>query len=292
MQTLMLMAAAIQWNKVGMVLGIVAGLAIVFSILILIVTKVCNIHEDEKVTAILEHLAGANCGGCGCSGCAGFAQALASGKACLGDCNVTSKEEKAIIAQIAGLPLDDSEPTVAVVQCHGGANAVDKFEYCGNSGCVQMKALMGGSKLCSTACLGGGTCAAACPIGAIRVKDGIASVDMSICTSCGACIQKCPQSLITRIPVSAKVYVACSNKCRGKDVMNACKVGCIGCGLCAKSCPQGAITMVDNLPVIDYKKCDGCKTCVAKCPRKCILEHTAPALPSKKSPKQLPAAKE
>ncbi|MBQ9734821.1 MAG: 4Fe-4S binding protein, partial [Clostridia bacterium] len=58
----------------------------------------------------------------------------------------------------------------------------------------------------------------------------------------------------------------------GKDVINACTVGCIGCGLCAKNCPENAITMVDNLPVIDYDKCSGCKTCVAKCPRKCIKE--------------------
>ena len=54
--------------------------------------------------------------------------------------------------------------------------------------------------------------------------------------------------------------------------MNACKVGCIGCGLCAKNCPQGAITMENNLPVINYDKCNGCKTCVTKCPRKCIKE--------------------
>ena len=268
--------SAIRWGKVGMVLGIVAALAIVFAILILVVTKVCRIQEDEKVTAILEHLAGANCGGCGCSGCAGFAQALASGKACLGDCAVTSKEEKAVIAQIAGLPVDDSEPTVAVVRCAGGENANDKFDYCGNDSCLMRQSVMGGAKACSAACLGGGSCTLACPQGAIRVRDGVASVDKSICTSCGACIHKCPRALIERIPVSAPGYVACSNRCRAKDVMNACKVGCIGCGLCARNCPNGAITMQDNLPVIDYAKCDGCKTCVAKCPRKIIREHNAP----------------
>ena len=82
----LLISAAIQWNKVGLVLGIIAGLAIVFAVLILIVTKVCHIEEDEKVVQILEHLAGANCGGCGHSGCEGFAKCLACGKASLNDC--------------------------------------------------------------------------------------------------------------------------------------------------------------------------------------------------------------
>ena len=103
-------------------------------------------------------------------------------------------------------------------------------------------------------------------------EDKVAYVDKEICTSCGACIKKCPKMCIERIPASAPVYVACNSKCRGKEVMAQCQNGCIGCGLCAKNCTQKAITMVDNLPVIDYNLCTGCKTCVSKCPRKCIKE--------------------
>ena len=98
-----------------------------------------------------------------------------------------------------------------------------------------------------------------------------------------ATMAKWPKGIIDRIPSSAPVYVACSSECKGKDVMNVCKVGCIACGICEKSCPHGAITMNGNLPVIDYSKCTGCLTCVAKCPRKIIISRKVVA-------KETPAA--
>ena len=267
----MMLCATVNWINVGIVLGIIALLAIVFAILILVVTKVCHIKEDEKVVKILENLAGANCGGCGHTGCEGYAKCLAKGEGNLSDCKVTSDEAKAIIAKIAGIPFEAEEPTVAVVKCNGGINASDKYLYMGNEGCVNRTVYHDGNKVCKTACLGGGTCESVCPINAIKVMEvGVAKVQREICTSCGACIRSCPKNCIDRIPASAKIYVACSTHCKGKETMSFCKVGCIGCGLCAKKCPNGAITMVDNLPVIDYKKCDGCYTCIEKCPRHII----------------------
>lgn len=273
------------WISVGIVAGIFAGSALLIGILILVVGKVFKVDVDEKVTKILENLAGANCGGCGCSGCSGFANKLASGQGDLADCHVTSPEKKAEIAALLGIELKDEERTVAVVKCHGGAeNCGERFEYKGNPTCAACASLLGGNKLCSYACLGCGDCKNVCPESAITVEGKLAHVDPDRCVSCGACISACPKHIIERIPASAPVYVACSSKCKGKEVMSSCKVGCIGCGLCAKNCPHGAITMVDNLPVFDYSKCTGCLTCVAKCPRKIILTRDVKKAQTEQTP--------
>ena len=76
------------------VIGIAAGLSLIFALLILLVSKFCAVKEDERVAKVLEHLAGANCGGCGYAGCEGFAKALAEGKAPLSGCGPTSNAEK------------------------------------------------------------------------------------------------------------------------------------------------------------------------------------------------------
>ncbi|MGN1373110.1 MAG: RnfABCDGE type electron transport complex subunit B [Candidatus Coproplasma sp.] len=261
------------WITLAIVAGIFVGSALLIGALILIVGKVFKVDVDEKVTKIMENLAGANCGGCGCSGCAGFADKLAKGEGDLSACHVTSPEKKAEIAKLLGIELSEEERTVAVVKCNGGSNSVDAFVYSGNPTCAGCASLLGGNKVCKTACLGCGDCAGVCPEGAIKITDRLSSVDPDACVSCGACIEACPKKIIERIPASAPVYVACSSKCKGKDVMNSCKVGCIGCTMCAKKCPHGAIKMVDNLPVFDYTKCTGCKTCVAACPRHIIIDR-------------------
>lgn len=262
------------WITVGIVAAIFAGSALLIGALILVVGKVFKVNVDEKITKILENLAGANCGGCGCSGCSGFADKLAKGSACLSDCHVTSPEKKAEIAKLLGIELKDEERTVAVVHCNGGIeNCADKFVYKGNPTCAANNSLLGGNKACSYACLGCGDCKAVCPENAIEVTGRLSKVDPDRCISCGACIAACPKDIIDRISATAPVYVACSSKCRGKDVTSVCKVGCIACGICAKSCPHGAITMKDNLPEIDYTKCTGCLTCVEKCPRHIIISR-------------------
>lgn len=265
-----LLLASIDWSVFGLVLGIVAVIAIVFGVLIAIVSKLCAVKEDERISKVSEHLAGANCGGCGYAGCSDYAKALVEGTATLNNCNATSSEEKSEIAKILGIEFGGSEPMMAVVKCAGGINAGDKYVYSGAEGCVMQANLMNGKKICSEGCLGEGTCKTACKYSAIECTDGVAKVDESLCEGCGACVRICPKRLIELIPKRAKVYVACSTKCVGKTAISNCKVSCIGCGLCAKNCPENAIVMKDGLPVINYDKCTGCLTCVSKCPRKSI----------------------
>ena len=263
---------AVNWGTVGIVAAIVAVIAVIFGALIVFISKLCTVKEDEKAKAVSEKLAGANCGGCGYAGCSDFAKALSEGKADISCCGVTAKESKAEIAAILGIPYSSEEEKFAVVHCNGGDDCKNKFNYVGNTDCAIQGGFSGGRKACSFGCLGGGTCKTNCAYGAIKIENDRARTEKALCEACGACVKACPKKIIGFIPKSAKVYVACSSLCRGKEVMDACKNGCIGCGLCAKNCPENAIEMVNNLPVIDYSKCSGCKTCAGKCPRKCIKE--------------------
>ena len=65
---------------------------------------------------------------------------------------------------------------------------------------------------------------------------------------CAECADVCPKKLIDLIPESAlsKSVVECSSQAKGKEVKDACEVGCIGCGVCKKQCEAGAIEIVNN----------------------------------------------
>lgn len=257
-----------QFILPAIIVTLVAGiLAFVLSFL----GKKLKVEHDERIDKVKDNLAGVNCGGCGYAGCSAFAEALVKGETTLDKCKATGVEQKQEIATLLNVDVGDTEPTVAVVHCMGGDNCNTKYRYEGYYSCESEELLVGGNKSCESGCLGLGTCASACPYHAVSIKDGVSVIDYKKCRSCGGCIVKCPKLLIERIPLSAKVYVACSSHCKGKDVMGACKKGCIGCGKCARICPHGAIEMIDNLPHINYKKCTGCGTCKDGCPRKCIL---------------------
>lgn len=231
-----------------------------------------TVVRDPKIEETLKLLSGANCGGCGYPGCSAYAQALAEGKADLSACNPTSKANKDSIAVLLGL-ASSGEETVAVVHCSGGNKCKDKYQYQGYGDCKSAQLLADGVKACAVGCMELGTCASSCKYNAISLKqtDGYAFVDHDKCTSCGACLSACPKKLLSRIPKSAKVYLACSNSCSGKDVAAICKAGCISCGKCEKSCNFDAVKLVAGLPVFDYTKCTACMACAKVCPRRVIF---------------------
>ncbi|MCH5163244.1 MAG: RnfABCDGE type electron transport complex subunit B [Clostridiales bacterium] len=252
---------------------IVAALAGIFAFCLSFLGDKLAVDRDARIDDIERNLAGANCGGCGYPGCAQFAEALFRGETELSRCNPTPPENKKNIAEILGMGAFESEQTVAVVHCAGGNRAADKYSYQGFGDCRTAEIIAGGSKACEYGCMGLCTCVHSCRNQSVSIcKDtGVSVVDRENCTSCGACVAACPKKIIGRIPKTARLYIACSNLTKGKEVVNVCKVGCIACGKCEKGCPKGAITLADNLAAIDYNKCIGCMKCAADCPRGCIL---------------------
>ena len=58
---------------------------------------------------------------------------------------------------------------------------------------------------CSVGCIGCKICEKACKFEAIKVIDGVAVIDYSLCKNCGLCAQKCPKNVITgKRPVQPK----------------------------------------------------------------------------------------
>lgn len=254
---------------VFLILGVVIGL------LLAVASKVFHVERDERIDKIIEALPGANCGGCGYAGCSALAESVVKGEAKCNACTVGGNEVAKKVAAVMGVEAESAERMRAQVMCSGtSACSHRKVEYRGVSDCRAAAALGGGDKLCPNGCIGLGTCVAACPFGAIEVKDGVAAVDYAKCRGCGVCVAACPKGIIELIPFDSRHWVGCKSVAEGASTRKVCDVGCIGCGICAKNCPAGAITVENHVAKIDYTKCTGCDTCVSKCPRKIIWQAT------------------
>lgn len=247
-------------------LGIFAGLGLGLA------SKVFAVEVDPKVPLIRDALPGANCGGCGYAGCDAYAKAVAAGEISIDACPVGGSQTVEALSGIMGVEAETKEKEVAFVMCHGTCDkAKEQYIYEGIHDCLEAANIPGaGSKSCRYGCLGLGTCERACPFGAIDIVDGIAVINEEKCTSCGKCVVACPKALIELVPVNKRVRVMCHSEDKGKEVKQACEVGCIGCRMCTKVCEPGAITVTNNIAHIDYSKCTQCGNCVEKCPTNAI----------------------
>jgi len=260
----------------------VAGLAIlgilgaIFAWVLALAQKFWAVHDDARIERAEQLLGGANCGVCGFASCHLFAETLISGKAGNSTCPVISNSAKKELDSIFGTNTEVIAKPVAVIACGGSTNVASSIaEYQGINDCKAASLIMSGSKECEYGCLGLGTCISSCPFGALTMgKDGLPVVDEEKCTGCGICIDACPRGIIKLIDNRRQqVYVACNSPLKGKEVLQACKVGCYTCGVCAspKISPAGAVRYENNLPVIDVESSGKLEMAVRKCPTKCLI---------------------
>ena len=102
------------------------------------------------------------------------------------------------IADIMGMKSEKVEEKKAVILCSGEEGvAADKYNYVGENDCIVASKLQGGgAKDCSYGCLGYGSCIKVCRNNAIKIINGIASVDEEKCGGCGECVTVCPKKVI------------------------------------------------------------------------------------------------
>ncbi len=176
----------------------IGGLGLASALGLGIAARIFAVEVDPLVEAIEEALPGANCGGCGFAGCSSCAVAIASGKAAANVCVGGGPEVGEAIAAILGVEISFREPQIALPDCtYGTDRAALKYVYDGVQDCKAAALLAGGAKECEIGCLGLGTCAAACPFGAITIgEDHLPKIDPLLCTGCGTCERSCPKNII------------------------------------------------------------------------------------------------
>lgn len=251
---------------------VVSAIGLGAGVVLVIAAKILYVPVDETVIKIRNVLPGANCGACGFAGCDDYAGRLAGDKTiattlCTPGGGAVANE----ISDILGVECGEIIPRKAFVACAGKKDvAQEKMEYVGPKSCAACNLYFKGKKSCTFGCIGFGDCAKVCNFGALKIVDGVAQVDQSLCTGCGACENVCPPKVIHIVPKKNKVYVACSSCDKGGVTRKVCSAGCIGCMKCQKICPFDAIHVENFCATIDANKCVGCKKCIAECPMKVI----------------------
>ncbi len=268
------------------------GIGLIASATLGLASKKFAVEVDPREAAILESLPGANCGACGEPGCSGYAKGVAEGRLAPNLCTPGGAGTVAAIAEILGVEAVTAEPKVAVVKCQGdNSKAASKYKYLGMYDCNAAQKLADGPKTCPSGCLGLGSCAKACPFGAIEMTElGLAVIDREKCTGCEKCVAVCPRQVISMTPKAVTTHVLCNSHDKGAAVRKYCEVGCIGCNICKKTVPE-AYAIENFLASVIYESATGAEAAIEKCPMKCIRDFstgypegssfTAPNAPAK-----------
>jgi len=235
---------------------VLCGVAILASIVLYLTSKKFAVKNSPELDSIYNVLPHVNCGACGKAGCQDFAEACS--KANKDEfmqlrCPVGGNKVMEQIATIKGFTSVSSLRSCAVLRCNGTCQkAPDKLDYTGLNSCRVANMVTSGKSGCPSGCLRFGDCVKVCKFGALSIDKttGIPVIDYTKCTSCGACVKRCPRGLFEIRPIdnNSQLYVACRNTQKGAIARKNCLSACIACGKCAKINPE--IKVINNLAYI------------------------------------------
>ena len=177
-------------NEILIPVSIVGGIALFFGVILTIAGKFFEVKKNEKAEAIREILRSQlRC--MRLFGCDLYAEAVAEGKA-EGNLCIPGTNASAIkIGEILGVKVATQKTRVMKAICCPDVSK--KYTYSGIMTCAAASLAYRGENSCLYSCLGYGDCVAACPNGAIMMKDGarLLTGDMY---EYGLCAKTCPET--------------------------------------------------------------------------------------------------